>query len=91
MFGVIFIAQTYELWASRRKEVIVILQVVEPQFNGERDKYAQKEFASNHPTLIEKILNGRNYRVQVHFSKTSHETMEDKIIRMLENEKLENL
>lgn len=67
------------------------MPVAKPQFNDEQDKNAQKELAPNQPTSIEKILAGTNYRVQVHFSKSSHETMEDKIIRMLEHEILESM
>jgi len=31
-------------------------------------------------------IGNTNYRVRVHFSKTSRETMEDKMLRMMKNE-----
>ena len=37
------------------------------------------------PDLVKKI-NKTTYKVKVHFSTTSKETMQDKIIRMLRNE-----
>ena len=33
-----------------------------------------------------KRIGSTNYRVNVHFSKTSHETMNDKIMRLIRNE-----
>jgi hypothetical protein len=45
----------------------------------------KKETEAEHPDLVKQI-GKTTYRVKVHFSKTSHETMSDKIKRMLRDE-----
>lgn len=37
-------------------------------------------------SVFTKRIGSTNYRVSVHFSKTSHETMNDKILRLMKNE-----
>ena len=38
------------------------------------------------PALVTKTIGKTTYKVRVHFSQTSNETMKDKIMRMLKNE-----
>ena len=38
------------------------------------------------PRTITRRIGNTNYKVNVHFSRTSRETMNDKIIRMIKNE-----
>ena len=46
----------------------------------------QKEITPQEPYRFTKRLGSTTYRVGVHFSKTSKETMNDKIIRLIKNE-----
>ena len=40
----------------------------------------------NEPGAFTKRIGSTTYRVSVHFSKTSRETMNDKILRLIKNE-----
>ena len=46
----------------------------------------QKEIAPQEPYRFTKRLGSTTYRVSVNFSKTSKETMDEKIIRLIKNE-----
>ncbi|MDR0286184.1 MAG: transposon-encoded TnpW family protein, partial [Clostridiales bacterium] len=50
--------------------------------NEETNLEPKKETEAEHPDLVKQI-GKTTYRVKVHFSKTRHETMSDKIKRML--------
>lgn len=45
-----------------------------------------KEQPNREPGVFTKRIGSTNYRVSVHFSKTSRETMNDKILRLVKNE-----
>jgi len=45
-----------------------------------------KEQPQNESGLFTKRIGSTNYQVAVHFSKTSRETMNDKILRLVKNE-----
>ena len=47
---------------------------------------AQKEQTPCEPRSFTKRIGSTNYRVSVHFSKTSRETINDKILRLAKNE-----
>lgn len=46
----------------------------------------QKEQNPCEPRSFTKRIGSTNYRVSVHFSKTSRETINDKILRLVKNE-----
>ena len=46
----------------------------------------KKEQSPRESGVFTKRIGSTNYRVSVHFSDTSRETMNDKIIRMIKNE-----
>lgn len=46
----------------------------------------QKEQPPCEPRSFTKRIGSTNYRVSVHFSETSHETINDKILRLAKNE-----
>ena len=46
----------------------------------------KKEQPQNESGLFTKRIGSTNYRVSVHFSKTSRETMNDKILRIIKND-----
>ncbi|WP_313527630.1 transposon-encoded TnpW family protein [Anaerotignum sp.] len=43
---------------------------------------------SNKPLRLTKRIGSTTYKVSVHFSKTSKETMGDKILRLIEKDKI---
>lgn len=45
-----------------------------------------KEQTPSEPRSFTKRIGSTNYRVSVHFSKTSRETINDKILRLVKNE-----
>ena len=47
---------------------------------------AQGEAIHTAPATVLKRIGSTTYVVSVHFSKTSHETMEDKILRLIKRE-----
>ena len=58
-----------------------IKQTLEPNAATEYGKTVYAE-----PIAIQKRIGSTTYVVSVHFSKTSRETMEDKIFRLIERE-----
>jgi len=50
------------------------------------EKEMSAPVAPTSPCFIYKIIGNTKYRVAVHFSSTSRERMEDKIIRLAEND-----
>ena len=46
----------------------------------------EKISPSDKPVIMMKRIGSTNYQVAVHFSKTSHETMSDKISRIIQRE-----
>jgi hypothetical protein len=49
-------------------------------------KVSKAENIKNEPMRLTERIGQTTYKVNVHFSKTSKETIGDKIIRMIENE-----
>ena len=49
-------------------------------------KASKAENGKNEPMRLTERIGQTTYKVNVHFSKTSKETIGDKIIRMIENE-----
>lgn len=49
-------------------------------------KVPQKEQIPSEQGSFTKRIGSTNYRVSVHFSKTSHETINDKILRLVKKE-----
>ena len=47
---------------------------------------AKEEQPQSKPRVFTKRIGSTTYRVSVHFSKTSRETMNDKILRLIKNE-----
>lgn len=47
---------------------------------------AKEELLRNEPGAFTKRIGSTTYRVSVHFSKTSRETVKDKILRLIRNE-----
>ena len=74
---------------------MIILQQDNPRFNHRIEESAQAETditenkqdenALAEIPMFQKTLGGTTYKVSVHFSHTSTENFEDKIIRMLES------
>ena len=50
------------------------------------DSTDTKRPVSEKPPMFIKKIGGTTYRVSVHFSKTSKETMTDKILRLIKND-----
>lgn len=48
---------------------------------------AENESRKNYVTLTRRVVN-TNYKVRVHFNETGEETMEDKILRMIQRDAL---
>ena len=46
----------------------------------------KKEQPQSKPRIFTKRIGSTTYRVSVHFSKTSRETVNDKILRLIKNE-----
>ena len=46
----------------------------------------KKEQAARESGVFTKRIGSTNYRVNVHFSKTSRETMNDKVMRLIKND-----
>ena len=62
---------------ERRAETINSENKINKEANAEQDKK---------PMRLTKRIGSTTYKVSVHFSRTSKETMGDKIIRIIENE-----
>ena len=54
--------------------------------NGTSQVYHEGGKQSNHVGRFTRRIGNTNYRVGVHFSRTSRETIEDKVLRLLKHE-----
>ena len=54
--------------------------------NRNAEQHAPKDGNGATPRTITRRIGQTNYRVNVHFSRTSRETMNDKIMRLIKNE-----
>lgn len=70
-----------------------IIQGLRPQRNNiasqEREVTINKTNCANHqPAVLYRRIGSTTYKVRVHFSDTGTETMNDKIVRLIQNEAL---
>lgn len=69
---------------ARRKEKVIItenMNCITPSYPIPSEAKPPSEIS-----VFTKRIGSTNYRVSVHFSKTSRETMNDKILRLMKNE-----
>lgn len=78
---------------TERNTFTNIIQGLRPQRNNiasqEREVTINKTNCANHqPAVLYRRIGSTTYKVRVHFSDTGTETMNDKIVRLIQNEAL---
>ena len=69
--------------SKNQKEAKIILQQPNHRFNHRIEETVLAEKIISESPMFQKSLGGTNYKVYIHFSQSSKENFEDKILRLL--------